>query len=205
MGYITDVQLNKHKKRVSVFIDNAFSFSVDREVAVFSGLHTGAELTQDKIEGFRHSDNVQRCMNAALHFLGYRPRSEAEVRWRLRRGSFDEAIINEVIVRLKKQSLIDDTAFAGYWKENRVSYRPRSKKLIKHELMEKGISPEIAADIVDDVDDEESAYRAAQKKARAISASDYNDFRSRLSNFLRWKGFNYDTIDRIATRLWQER
>ena len=87
MGYITDVQLNKHKKRVSIFIDNAFSFSIDREVAVFSGLHTGAELPQDKIDELRYNDSIQQCLNAALHFLGYRPRSEAEVRRRLRRSS----------------------------------------------------------------------------------------------------------------------
>lgn len=205
MGYITDVQLNKRKKRVSIFIDHAFSFSVDREIAIFSGLHTGVELSQEKIEELGHSDSVQQCMNAALHFLGYRPRSEAEVRRRLHRGSFDEEIINDVIVRLKKQLLIDDIAFADYWKENRVSYRPRSKRLIKRELLEKGIAPDLAVDIVDDVDDEENAYRVAQKKARTIVASNYNDFRSRLSNFLRWKGFNYDTIGRIATRLWQEK
>jgi regulatory protein len=205
MGYITDVQLNKHKKRVSIFVDHAFSFSIDREVAVFSGLHTGAELPQDKIEELRHNDSVQRCLNVALHFLAYRPRSESEVRRRLRRDRFSEEIIREVVARLKKQSLIDDVAFANYWKDNRVSYRPRSKRLIKRELMEKGITSEIATNVVDDVDDEESAYRVAQKKARTIEASDYNEFRNRLSNSLRLKGFHFDTIHRIAARLWQEK
>ena len=205
MGYITDVQLNKHKKRVSIFIDNAFSFSVDREAAVFSGLQTGMELPQEKIEALRYNDNIQRCKDAALHFLGYRPRSEVEVRRRLRRSSFDEEIISEVIARLKKQSLIDDIAFARYWKDNRISYRPRSRRMIRHELMEKGISSEIAANVLEDVDDEESAYRIVQKKVRSIETDDFNAFRDRISYFLRSKGFSYDIISRIAVRVWQEK
>ena len=50
MGYITNVQLNKRKKRVSIYIDHAFSFSVNSEIAVYAGLRVGEELPPAKIE-----------------------------------------------------------------------------------------------------------------------------------------------------------
>jgi regulatory protein len=205
MGYITDVQLNNRKKRVSVYIDHTYSFSLNKETALHAGLQTGKEMSAHEIDELKRSSHKQECLNAALHFLGYRPRSEVEVRLRLRRRGFDEKAVNEVIVQLKQQSLIDDLAFAQYWKENRLSFRPKSKKLIKRELMQKGISSEMAGDVIDDVNDEESAYRVAQKKANAITTLDYDEFRSRLAGFLRWKGYSYDIIEGVTSRLWQEK
>jgi regulatory protein len=205
MGYITDVQLNNRKKKVSVYIDHSYSFSLDKETALRAGLQKGKEMPAHEIDELKHNSHKQECLNAALHFLGYRPRSEVEVRLRLRHRGFDEEAVNEVIEHLKQLSLIDDLAFAQYWKENRLSFRPKSKKLIKRELLQKGISPEIAGDVVDDVNDEESAYKIAQKKADTLITLDYDEFRNRLAGFLRWKGYNYDIIESVTSRLWQER
>jgi regulatory protein len=205
MGYITDVQFNNRKKKVSIYIDHSYCFSLDKETALHAGLQTGKEIPAHKIDELKRSSHKQECLNAALHFLGYRPRSEIEVRLRLCRRGFDEESVNEVIVKLKQLSLIDDLAFAQYWKENRLSFRPKSKKLIKRELLQKGISPEIAGDVVDDVNDEECAYKIAQKKAGTLTTLDYDEFRSRLSGFLKWKGYSYDIIEGVTSRLWQEK
>jgi regulatory protein len=205
MGYITDVQLNNRKKKVSVYIDHSYSFSLDKETALLAGLQKGQEIPAQKIDELKRNSDKKECLNAALHFLGYRPRSEAEVRLRLRHRGFDEEAVNAVIKHLKQQSLIDDIAFAQYWKENRLSFRPKSKKLIKRELLQKGISPEIAGDVVDDVDDAESAYRIAHKKAGSLMTLDYDEFRNRLAGFLRWKGYNYDIIESVTLRLWHEK
>jgi regulatory protein len=199
------VQLNNRKKKVSVYIDHSFSFSLDKETALLAGLRKGQEIPAHEIDELKRNSNKKECLNAALHFLGYRPRSEAEVRLRLRRRGFDEEAVDEVIKHLKQQSLIDDLAFAQYWKENRLSFRPKSKNLIKRELLQKGISPEIAGDVVDDVNDAESAYRIAHKKAGSLMTLDYDEFRSRLTGFLRWKGYNYDIIESVTSRLWHEK
>ncbi|MEJ2739464.1 MAG: RecX family transcriptional regulator, partial [Dehalococcoidia bacterium] len=191
--------------KVSIYIDHSYSFSLDKETAIHAGMQKGKEIPEYEIDELKRSSHKQECLNAALNFLGYRPRSELEVRLRLRRRGFDEEAVNEAIVRLKRQSLIDDLAFAQYWKENRLSFRPKSKKLIKRELLQKGISSEIAGDVVDDVNDEESAYKVAQKKARTLTTLDYNEFRNRLAGFLRWKGYSYDIIEGVTSRLWQEK
>ena len=205
MGYITDVQFNNRKKKVSVYIDNSYSFSLDKETALHACLQKGQEIPAYEIDELKRSSHKQECLNAALHFLGYRPRSEVEVRFRLRRRGYDEEAVDEVIAHLKQQLLTDDLAFAQYWKENRLSFRPQSKKLIKRELLQKGISPEIAGDVVGDVNDEESAYKVAQKKAGALTTLDYDEFRNRLGGFLRWKGYSYDVIVGVTSRLWQEK
>lgn len=147
----------------------------------------------------------QHCLDVASRYLSYRPRSEAELRHRLLQRGFDNGSIEKVIFRLKEQGLVDDTAFARFWKENRDSFSPRSRLLLGRELRQKGVNPDIIAEIVEAVDEETNAYKAAQKKASALAGLDYWTFRRRLSSFLRRRGFSYEVTQHTVSQLWQER
>jgi regulatory protein len=205
VGMITALRVNDMKKRLSVFIDGSFSFAVCSETAATARLKVGQQLSAQEIEKLKQSDNFQRCLEAALSYLGYRPRSESEIRQRLRRRGFNNEVVDEVVIGLKERRIIDDVAFAQYWTDNRLSFKPRSRSLIKLELRQKGVATETADAAVENLDDENAAYEAGCKKARVLSSSDYSEFRSRLSDHLRRRGFNYETISSIAMRLWQER
>ena len=205
MGVITALRMNDRKKQVNVFIDGSFSFTVVDDVAATAGLKIGQQLLAEQIIELKQASLFKTCLEAALHYLGYRPRSEAEVRQRLRRRGFRDEVVDEVIIRLKELRLLDDVAFAHYWKDSRLSFRPRSKRLIKLELRQKGVSAETANEVVEDLDDESAAYEAGVKKARALSNLDYNEFRRRLSGYLRRRGFDYGTASAAVARLWQER
>jgi len=176
VGIITALRMNDRKKQVSVFIDGSFSFTVVEDVAVTAGLKIGQHLLAEQIIELKQASLFKSCLEAALHYLGYRPRSEAEVRQRLRRRGFSGKVVDEVIICLKERRLIDDVAFAHYWKDNRLSFRPRSRRLIKLELRQKGVAAEMANEVLEDLDDENAAYEAGLKKARVLSGLDYNEF-----------------------------
>jgi len=197
--------VNGRKKQVSIFVDGSFSCAVNEEIAATAGLKIGQLLSAKQIVKLKQTDLFQSCFGAALYYLGYRPRSEAEVRKRLYRRGFNDEVVNKVIIRLKECRHIDDVAFANYWKENRLSFKPRSKRLIKLELRQKGVSIETTNEAVCDLDDEHAAYQAGLKRVSALPASDYNEFFRRLSSHLRQRGFDYETINSAVARLWQER
>jgi regulatory protein len=205
MSKITALRTGRsRRKRVNVFLDGRFTFSLEAEVAIKSGLKVGQELTSGQIETLTGSDRFHRCLNAATHCLSYRPRSESEIRERLHRRGFDEDSIEAVITRLKKQGLVDDVAFAQFWKDNRESFSPRSQWLTKLELRRKGVADGIIDGVVDEINDDDSAYRAAQSKARSLNMSDYQSFRRRLGEYLKRRGFGYGVINHTVERLWQE-
>jgi len=205
MSIITSLQFSKTKKRVNVFMDDSYSFTIDKELIAEGGLYCGKALSKAQIKELSDTDIFQRCLDAALHYLTYRPRSETEVRQRLCKHGFCNSVVNKVIVQLKKQELVDDVSFARYWTDNRILLYPRSRRLIKHELMQKGISAEIANEATEDLDDEVNAYLAAQKKIRLLDTYDYNNFRQRLFNYLKTKGYSYEAIDYVSKRLWNEK
>jgi len=204
MKKVTAIRNGKRGKRVNVFLDEKFAFSLEAEVAVKEGLRTEQALSGDEIETLKKADLFQRCLTAAFHFLSYRPRSEAELRQRLNRRGFDGDNVAAVLARLKERGLVDDLAFAQFWKDNRESFRPRSQWLTRLELRQKGVSEEIIEQVATQVDDEDSAYRAALSKARRLPTADYDGFRRRLGQYLKRRGFGYGLIKPTVERVWQE-
>ena len=188
-----------------MFLDGKFAFSLEAEVAVKDGLRVGQELSANEVEALVRQDGYHRCLDAAARYLSYRPRSETELRERLHRHGFDDSNVEAVIGRLKEQGLVDDIAFAQFWKDNRESFSPRSQRLTKLELRRKGIANDIINQVVDTVSDDDSAYRAALGKARTLPLSDYQGFRRRLGGYLKRRGFDYEVINYTVQRLWQER
>ena len=202
---ITAIRAGRSRgKRVNVFLDGKFAFSLEAEVALREGLQIDRELSASQTEALARSDHFHRCLNAAVHYLSYRPRSESEIRERLKRRGFDDDSIEAVIAKLKEQGLVDDMAFAQFWKDNRQSFSPRSQWLTRLELRQKGVADDIINQVVDAVDDADSAYRAALSKARSLPFSDYQSFRRRLGEYLKRRGFGYEVINQTIGRMWQE-
>ena len=205
MKRITAIRAGRgRRKRVNIFLDGKFAFSLEAEAAIKEDLQIGQELSTNQIGALARSDQFHRCFNAAARYLSYRPRSEFELRERLHQRGFDGDSTEAVIAKLKEQGLVDDLAFAQFWKDNRESFSPRSQWLTRLELRQKGVADDIIDQVIDAVDDDESAYRAALNKAHSLPLSDYHIFRRRLGEYLKRRGFGYGVINHTVERIWQE-
>jgi regulatory protein len=205
MGKITGIKaVRGREKRIKVFLDGEEKLGLLTETAMKAGLKKGQKITDSRLAALAEEDRFQRCLKAAIHLLGYRPRSEAEIKQRLLRRGFEPACLEKAINRLKEQGLVDDAAFARFWRENRDTFSPRSRRLTQLELKRKGLSSHIIEEIINDIDDADSAYRAASSRARRLITSDYQDFRQRLGGYLGRRGFNYGIIKEITERVWKE-
>jgi len=151
------------------------------------------------------SNSLQDCLNAAYHYLSYRPRSEGEIKQWLQRRGFADEVAEKTITKLREQNLSDDFAFARFWKENRLSFRPKSKRLIKKELRDKKVAAEIIEQVTEDIDDEAIAYKLGSNRISTLAHLDYPDFYRRLSSYLAYRGFTYEVIKHTAALVWRER
>jgi regulatory protein len=161
-------------------------------------------LAAGRLEELARANEFQRCLNAAVHYLSYRPRSEFELRGRLQRRGFAGDNIEAVLVRLREQGVVDDGEFARFWRDNRQTFRPRSRALTRLELRRKGVGEEVIGQVLGAVDDADSAERAARVKARRLPLADYKIFRRRLGEYLRRRGFGYTVISNTVEQLWRE-
>jgi regulatory protein len=205
MHMVTAIKAQKgQRERVNVFLDGDFAFSLSRPTASEARVHEGQTLSIADIDNLKSADLFHRSLNSAVRYLSPRPRSESEIKARLRRNGVGTDTIDKVLDRLRAQGLVNDTAFAQFWRENRENFRPRSRRLIELELKRKGVADETVAETTAAVDDEINAYHAAERKARSLNRLDYASFRRRLGAFLRRRGFSFELIDNTVDQVWQE-
>jgi regulatory protein len=201
---ITAIERQKRRPRVNVFLDGRLALSLSVGLAAEAGLRHGDILTAERLESLRQADERQQARDAALRLLAYRPRSEEELRGRLARRGLPPEVVQETMEHLRERGLVDDAAFASYWVEARQQSSPRGRRLLRRELLAKGIAKEMAGEAVAGVADEEAAHRAAGKKAHSLRNLDYPTFRRRLGQFLLRRGFPYETARSLVDELWRQ-
>jgi regulatory protein len=203
MRKITAIEVQKRRpNRVNIHLDGEFAFGLARIVAAW--LRVGQELSEEKIEELQAKDARERAYQQAMLFLSYRARSESEIRRNLRKHEIPETVIEETLERLRQDGLANDREFASAWVENRTTFRPRSRRMMALELKQKGLDDEAIQSAMENVDDETSAYEAAQKRAARFKGLEWNDFRKKLSEFLARRGYSYSVIAPVVSRVWNE-
>jgi regulatory protein len=201
-GTISQLQQQKNNlERVSVFIDGEFAFGVSIDTALH--LAKGQFLSDADISALQTDDEHDRAYQSALHFLGSRPRSTAEVQRNLQEKGFDEEAVAAAIARLVEHHYLDDEEFARYWLENRNRFRPRSAKAIRYELRQKGVDREAIEAALEGMDEDDAAWDAATSKLDRWRALPEDEFERKLSGFLARRGFGFDTVRRTVKRAWR--
>ena len=150
--------------------------------------------------------DFERFYNFALRFLSYRPRSEKEVRDKLKVQSEklkvkdSTAIIDKIIVKLKEKKFVNDEEFARMFLENRLRFKPRSSRLIQMELKQKGIDPDFIEKLINDLktinpdSDLEQAKKLVEKRIERLKNLKKQEIYEKLGRYLVSKGFNWDII-----------
>lgn len=149
-------------------------------------------MDKEEFEKFR--DKVYR-------YLSFRPRSEKEVQDYLKKKKTPPEVFEKLIKLLKEKKLIDDTAFANWWIDQRKTFRPKGKIALKAELKQKGISDQITEEILSQVDELKLARKAAQKKLKIYSRFPPEELYQKISTFLSYRGFSWSTIKEILDSL----
>ncbi len=202
MATITAIKNQKRNiDRLNVFLDGEFAFGLAATAAV--GLRIGQILSPDEITALQHKDDIEKARKSAVQLIGRRPRSTAEIERSLQKKEFDDRVIEQVIDRLTAVELLNDTEFAGYWVEQRETFRPRSKLALRQELQQKGVSRTVIDTALNEVDEDSAAQRVGEKQAVRWANLSEEEFRVKLGRFLQRRGFPYDVIKSTINNIWQ--
>jgi regulatory protein len=199
-GQVTALRPTKRDPdRIAVDLDGSFAFALPAQLVADERIEVGDALDEARVSALLAAEQASRATEAALVFLGYRPRSEKEVRDRLRRGGYDQEAIDHAISRLHEWRYLDDADFARRWVENRTTHRPRGKRLLQQELRHKGIDTETAREAIAEVDLDEAgaAEGLARRRLPSYAGDDPAAIRRRLGAYLARRGYGYDVI-RVA-------
>lgn len=193
----------KNPHRINVHINGTYSFSLNRIVG--AGLKIGQTISDQEKTRLLNSDDLERAFQSAAHFISYRYRSENEVKQNLKRKEFSESVINKTIGKLKEAGLVNDEDFAFHWVEDRTTSKPRSKRMLKYELMQKKVDEEIIHRAIELLPEEGAlCLQAAKKRIRQFSNLEKDSFSKKMTTYLLGKGFCYSTVRNVVEKIWKE-
>ena len=203
-GTITALKLqSRSKNRINVYLDEQFAFGLSKALA--NELAVGKWLSDQEIQKLLRLETEHKLYQKALRLIALRPRSEAELRKAFQKKNKSLTTQDSVLKKLSEVGLLDDRSFAENWVENRLTFRPRGKRALRSELFQKGISTEIIEETLDQVDEEQAAWSAAEKGARRYQSLEYQEFKQKLFGYLSRRGFSYNMIHEVIDRVWNER
>lgn len=194
---ITSVEKNKkNKEKFSVYIDGRFSFSIAEDDYLSLHLYDKSELSQDEIDYIKNTINFRAAKNCALKYLSYKLRTEKEVRMKLQDDGFDSDSVEKALEELTALGYINNKIFVQKYVYDRSKLKPKSKKLIKMELLGKGIQEDIIDEVLNDwnVDEASVAESLVKRKFGKYDLAD-EKIKRKAYMFLKHRGFSHDVIE----------
>lgn len=197
---------SNNANRTSVFLDGEFAFGVHDDLVVKYELAVGQTLTPEDQQQIEREDQFVRSKQRALDYLAHKPRTEEEVRRKLRDQEVPTSVVDDVVARLYELSYLDDEEYARNYVRNRFASKKYGPVRIRRELVKRGIDRHLADGAVADLFADKDVYAAARQHAekRWSHLSDDEDLRRRkqkLYRYLRRRGFTSDTIYSVLDQL----
>ena len=198
MPVITKItQQKKDSERYNIFLDEKYAFSVHESVLVKFGLTKGMTLEDWSIDDMVYEDEIRKAFNRALHYLGFRMRSEFEVKKKLLDAGYGEAIVLEAIVKLKNLGFLNDEMFSEALLQTQKKSSSKGPNAIRQELQKKGIGKELQVQVLESYSEDEQlqiATKLAEKAANANRSIAPTQLKQKIQNALLRKGYSFDII-----------
>jgi regulatory protein len=202
---ITAIKEQKRGKRVNIYLDERFAFGLSKEALVDFGLCMDKELTQLEIDKILEQDQKIMALQKSFRWLGIRPRSENEIKEKLRGKGFAPSIIEQTIERIRELGYLDDQEFSRLFVEYRKIGQAKGKLAIWRDLMRKGVDKEIIKKSLEEFysgDEElEAAVKLAKKKISTYHNLPPDKTYQKLSRFLLGRGFNWAVIKNVLSEM----
>jgi len=134
---------------VTLLFKNAEPLLLNTDVFNKSGLTVGCELGSVESEELSSMSAFVDAKTKALQLLMRRSHSVSELRLKLIKRDFDKEIINKILNQLVEDRYLDDKQFAFLFAEEKIFKKRNSLNKVLADLLQRGISKSICADIID--------------------------------------------------------
>ena len=143
------------------------------------------------------SDLRKEAIERAGRMLALRPRTEREIRDRLKEASFPEDVIEDTVSRLYELRLLDDEAFALDWISERTAKKGLGPRVLVAELQRKGVdrSTAEAALATSGIEEADTATAQAERLVHKVIRYPLRDQAAKLQQMLLRRGFSWDAVE----------
>ncbi|WP_243291565.1 recombination regulator RecX [Bacillus sp. FJAT-47783] len=203
--YITKIEVQKNNSdRFNIFVNKGkgeeYGFSVHKDTLVKFGLRKGLELDDIELIEIQFGDETKKAYNSAIEYLGFKMRTEQEVRRHLRKKEVGEHIVDDVIKQLTGQNYVNDEEYASLYVRTQIRSNKKGPIVIQKELEEKGVKPSYIKAALKQFTKEmqiDIAYKLAGKFQSKTERLSFIQLKQKIEETLIRRGFSFEIIQTV--------
>lgn len=201
MPVVTSIIPQKSKNRVCVYFDDNSKINVSIEVFARISLKIGQNLSEPEIKKICKLADFQQILDKLTIFATVRPRSAKEILLWFRKRKIPSKMHDKLFNKLKRLQLVDDFKFADWWIDQRNCFNPKPIRILKLELMQKGVSYAVIKRVLSktQIDDKENAINILKKKMRKFNKYSGLERTKKMVKYLLKKGYLLEDAKQAVT------
>ncbi|MBI2503356.1 MAG: regulatory protein RecX [Candidatus Latescibacteria bacterium] len=153
-------------------------------------------------------DELQKARQLGMQYLSQADRSAYQIRQRLERASFPEAVIAQVLAEFEQRRWLDDEQFARRWVEGRLGKRALSPRRLASDLEQRGLAPETVARVLEEfsgaLDNQDAMAELLRRQQGHYAGLDQQKAQRRMLDFLRRRGYAEEGAWQAVNQVWKE-
>lgn len=147
------ISVSKGKQnKIHVSCDGEYTFTVDAEYWFSSPYHGKDTISEAELAAFYEAVGSRCAFIAGLRLLSYRDHSRKELVTKLVQKGHKREYSENAAARLEEYGYVNDERYAQYFAQSLLERKGMNANAIKTELFRKGISREIADNVVETLD-----------------------------------------------------
>lgn len=203
MPLISKISEQKRRpNRRNVYLDGAFAFGCHLNVVAKFRLREGMNLSEEQVRQIQLGEVKQECFDRALAALSSRLHGTSELRKKLMRREYGDAVVDAVLEDLARLGYLDDERFAKAKALSAAQHKHHGPRRAFAELMKSGVRGDVAdkalAEVYAEHDSTAVARELAQKQLPRLKKLEPAVARRRLVGMLQRRGFDYDAIKPVV-------
>ena len=203
MPVITQISEQKRRpNRRNVYLDGAFAFGCNLNVVAKFKLREGLTLSEEQVRQIQLGEVKQECFDRAMEALSSRLHSRSELRKKLVRREYGDAVVDAVLDDLSRLGYLDDERFAKSKALSAAQHKHHGRRRAFVELIKSGVKGDVADKALKDVYAEHDSTAVARELARKqlprLQKLDPLVARRRLVGMLQRRGFDYESIKPVV-------
>ena len=192
----------KHKNRKSVFLDGIFAFGIDAFSLYALKLKVGDELSPEELITIKKTVLYEDAKNRAIKLVSARSYTKKSIYAKVYDYCMDASVTERVLAFLEEYRLIDDADYARRFASDCIHLKKLGKRAIRTKLREKGISPELADEVLSELIEPATTQENLQTLLLKKLNGNF-EFKNimKAKRYLITKGYGFDEIDSAISRL----
>ena len=193
---------SRRPNRRNVYLDGAFAFGCNLNVVAKFRLREGMNLTDEQVRQIQLGEVKQECFDRAMDALSSRLHSRSELRIKLMRREYGDAVVDAALDDLTRLGYLDDERFAKTKALSAAQHKHHGRRRAFMELIKSGVKGDVADKALSDVYAEHDSTAVARELARKqlprLQKLEPTVARRRLVGMLQRRGFDYDAIKPVV-------